>query len=462
MIYKKRTAPGIADGTADVSENILHMPKITVYKREEIVPYVTKQVSKRRIKRRLRKSRKRFFLTRAASVFLCFAFMLSFCAFMILRNGEKLPFASENVVFSKAVQKVQSTFSFFDRSDLSQEQSSVTSVTSDKSSFYLSEKQEDCTTVEKGNIKESVSDKSSDIDNPSALSLDSALSSDSGQNQTEETAVTVNKTVADTGGCDGEKLLPITTLCLAPENPFSLSNQTSYTPDIQGLLARKPESLENLTLSDKPLVLIIHTHATECYTSHNNVYPQGEATRTDNTDQNVVRVGKQIKDTLCDFGINAIHCTDLHDKPSFINAYGESADTVRQYLEEYPEIRFVIDVHRDAIIKEDGESVRAVSDVASQDYAQLMFVVGTDEGGYNHPAWQENLCLALHLQRSINEACPDLCRSINLRPVPFNQQLSSGYILLEAGTCANTLEQALFSAEVFASRLAKLILENKS
>ena len=133
---------------------------------------------------------------------------------------------------------------------------------------------------------------------------------------------------------------------------------------------------------------------------------------------------------------------------------------MRKYLEEYPSIRFVIDVHRDAIIRDDGESIKAVKNIGGQDYAQLMFVVGTDEKGHKHPNWKNNLSLALELQQSMEDTYPGLCRSINLRDVPFNQQLSDGYILLEVGTSANTLDEALLSARAFSENLARVIYEN--
>ena len=259
---------------------------------------------------------------------------------------------------------------------------------------------------------------------------------------------------------DGEKLLPITTLSLSPKNMLTLSNETSYKPNIELLSTNKPSSLENLTISGEPLVLILHTHATECYTEHDSAYPENEDTRSQDAEENMISVGEEMAKELSAFGISTLHCTKLHDEPSFINAYSESAKSVKEYLKKHPSIRFIIDVHRDAIIRNDGESIRLVNTLAKEDYAQTMFVVGTDASGTSHPHWKENLSLALHLQQKIEDSFPGLCRSINLRKVPFNQNLSDGYLLLEVGTSANTLSQAKNTAKAFARSLAKLILEN--
>lgn len=282
---------------------------------------------------------------------------------------------------------------------------------------------------------------------------------------TEEKQITREETVAVAGSVsesyvDGTTYYPITSLDLSADSLYVLSNGTSFSPDMEKLSMVTPKALENVEVTDEPLVLIVHTHGEECYTEHTDMYPMDESTRSADTEKNVVRVGKEIADTLLDFGINALHCTTMHDSESFINAYSGSASSVKEYLKEYPSIKFVIDVHRDAIIRDDGESIKAVTNIAGQDYAQIMFVVGTNELGHSHPQWRDNLSLALSLQKSIEDTYPSLCRSINLRNVPFNQQLSSGYLLLEVGTSANTLDEALRSARAFGENLARTVVSS--
>lgn len=277
--------------------------------------------------------------------------------------------------------------------------------------------------------------------------------------QENDEALAVDNSIS-TGFVDGTRFYPITSLDLSADSLYSLNNGTSFSPDMQMLSETSPSALDGVGEQDGPLVLILHTHGEECYTEHVDMYPEGEPTRSNDTEKNVVRVGKEISDTLSDFGIETLHCRKMHDSESFINAYSGSAASVREYLEEYPSIKIVIDVHRDAIIRDDGESIKAAVEIAGEDYAQIMFVVGTNELGHNHPDWQDNLSLALSLQQSIDSTYPSLCRSINLRNVPFNQQLSGGYLLLEVGTSANTLDEALRSARAFGENLARLLLSS--
>ena len=131
---------------------------------------------------------------------------------------------------------------------------------------------------------------------------------------------------------------------------------------------------------------------------------------------------------------------------------------MKGYLEKYPSIRFVIDLHRDAIELADGSRKKPVFESFGEKSAQLMFVVGTNAAGANHPDWQENLSLALVVQNEISKDYPQLFRSINLRTASFNQQLSSGYMLLECGSAANTLKEAENAAELFATGFARVIL----
>jgi len=64
------------------------------------------------------------------------------------------------------------------------------------------------------------------------------------------------------------------------------------------------------------------------------------------------------------------------------------------------------------------------------------------------------------MQESVNGMYPGLMRPINLRSVSFNEQLLPGYVLLEAGACGNTLEEAKRSVQAYGTVLAKRILEH--
>lgn len=277
---------------------------------------------------------------------------------------------------------------------------------------------------------------------------------------TNQAEVTVGTEAYGKTATDGEILYRVAGENMACDDVTSLANATGKTPDVNLLLERTPTALQSISINaDEPLVLIVHTHATECY----NSYPDPDfvsvstAVRNEDTSENVVGIGEKVSEILNGFGIPTVHSTRLCDRDSFVRAYSVSANEVRAYLEMYPSIRLVIDLHRDAIELADGTRKKPVFEAYGEDTAQLMFVVGTDEAGAVHPSWEENLCLALRVQSEISGDCPGLFRRINLRSASFNQQLSSGYMLLECGSAANTRAEAERAAEIFATGLARVI-----
>ena len=114
-------------------------------------------------------------------------------------------------------------------------------------------------------------------------------------------------------------------------------------------------------------------------------------------------------------------------------------------------------VHRDAQEDADGTPLGSVVTVGDEPSSQVMLVVGTDEGGLEHPNWSENLALALQVQAVANREYPSLMRNLNLRTERFNQHATKGSLLLEMGSTGNTLKQALVAARAIAESLAQVI-----
>ena len=101
----------------------------------------------------------------------------------------------------------------------------------------------------------------------------------------------------------------------------------------------------------------------------------------------------------------------------------------------------------------DGTVYAPVTDADGVRSAQLMFVVGTDEAGADHPGWRDNLALALRLQTALSDWYPTLMRDVNLRSASFNEQYAKGSLLIEAGAAGCTLDEALASVDLLADAL---------
>ena len=233
---------------------------------------------------------------------------------------------------------------------------------------------------------------------------------------------------------------------------IQINSGFAYSADLESLIT---QPLHWDLTGEEPAVLILHSHATESF-APTGEYTETTAYHTLDTQYNMVSVGAYVAELLRAGGISVIQDTTLHDNPSYNASYTNSREAVKKYLQQYPSIRLVLDLHRDSLEDEEGNQI--VKTVFSQGttLAPLMLVVGTDYGGLNHPDWQENLALALKLQTQIESFCPGLCRSINLRTQRFNQDLSGGALLVEVGASGNSHQEALRAAEMLAKGILSL------
>lgn len=233
-----------------------------------------------------------------------------------------------------------------------------------------------------------------------------------------------------------------------------VASDCAYSPDLEGLL-QLPLSWD--LCSGEPAVLIYHSHACECYTKEaGQVYAELVNCRTTDPEYNMVAVGAQLASMLEAAGITVIQDRQLHDEPSYNNAYHSSRASVEDYLQQYPSIRLVLDLHRDAATNSDGSRYATAATVDGEAAAQLMFVVGTDYTGSYHPNWQENLALALKMQVLLERLSPGITRPITLRGSRFNQDMSAGALIIEVGASGNTLSQALQAVPVLAQAIIEL------
>ena len=210
-----------------------------------------------------------------------------------------------------------------------------------------------------------------------------------------------------------------------------------------------------------PQVLIVHTHGSEAYTPDGaDTYVATGECRTTDTEKSVVRVGDEIAKVLTEMGLTVVHDTGLYDYPEYNGAYDRSLAAVEDWLEQYPTIQVVLDVHRDALIGADGTVYKPITTINGESCAQVMLVMGSN-ALYDHPGWLENLALAVQVQKEMNTLWATLARPIGLRENRYNQQTAPGAMLVEVGSHGNTLQEALAAARMFARALGAVLLEYK-
>lgn len=244
------------------------------------------------------------------------------------------------------------------------------------------------------------------------------------------------------------------------ENGY-IKNCTSISnADIQAQIQNPPYfTIED---TDEPQVLIMHTHTTESYVPFTGDYYDKTMSfrSTDNT-QNMSVVGDRIAAELEAAGIGVLHDTTQHDYPSYNGAYDRSQKTVEQYLAEYPSIKIVLDIHRDAIASGD-QVISAETEIDGKKAAQVMIISGCDDGTMGYPDYMKNLSFAAALQNQLEGDYPTLTRPILFDYRKYNQQLTTGSLLLEVGSHGNTLEQAAYTGELIGKSLGRLLNEMKN
>ncbi|MBR3991445.1 MAG: stage II sporulation protein P [Clostridia bacterium] len=271
---------------------------------------------------------------------------------------------------------------------------------------------------------------------------------------------------AEGGEADLPDTLPIRSVDVSSGERYgwSLINETPYGPDLEKTAAREraapalPE-IEKEYGQGAPAVLIIHTHGSEAYSPDGaETYGGDEQFRSLDPSETVAAVGDVMEAVLRERGIGVIHEKTMFDVTEFATAYDRAAAEIRRVIADEPSVSYVIDVHRDALITDAGECLRPVTETETGPAAQMMIVVGTDHAGSGHTGWEDNLSLALRIQRRIWERYPSLMRSVNLRSPSFNEQYTKGSLLLEVGAAGNSLNEAKRAAAIFAEALAEEII----
>ena len=254
------------------------------------------------------------------------------------------------------------------------------------------------------------------------------------------------------GQGSGEKYIP----CGAG----SIKNNTRQTAaDIAAEVAQPlPFAIEKDSAA--PQVLIMHTHATEDYRLSAGLwFAPGDGARSTDRSINMCAVGRVVADTLNAAGIHTLHDETLNDYPSYTGSYANSRTVVQQYLAQYPSIKVVLDVHRDAIETENGSRMAPVCTVDGRQAAQVMIICGCDNGTtVQLPDWRQNLRVAAAWERAMEGMYPGFTRPVLFSYRFYNQDLTTGSLLIEIGGHGNNLNEALYAGQLAAKGLAAALL----
>lgn len=198
--------------------------------------------------------------------------------------------------------------------------------------------------------------------------------------------------------------------------------------------------VEKTDVSSSPQVYIYNTHQTESY-SMKTLEPY-------NITPSVMMASYLMKEHFQKEGIETIvEETNISDYMKeqgyqYAESYVASRTFVESILKKYPDLKLIIDLHRDAI-PHDSSTIT----IGEKNYAKVLFIVGM-----NNPNYQPNLSLAQSLSDLINQSYPKLSRGImsksgsNVNGL-YNQDLNGNMILLELGANENTIDEVQNTVE---------------
>ena len=229
---------------------------------------------------------------------------------------------------------------------------------------------------------------------------------------------------------------------------LAVLNSAGVEADFEALL-RRPLTW-NLR-DGEPAVLILHTHTTESYTRQDEPYEEDSAWRTLDGGYNMLSIGEAVAELLEQANIRTIQDRTVHDYPSYSGSYAHARETLASLLEEYPTIRMVLDLHRDAAEAPSGGQYRTLAASEGEPCAQLMAVMGTGFSGF-----EENLSLALKLMAQLERQRAGITRPLVVRRAGFNQDLCPGAVLIEVGAAGNSRDEALLAAKELANAIIAL------
>ena len=234
-------------------------------------------------------------------------------------------------------------------------------------------------------------------------------------------------------------------------NATSLSSEAIHRPP-----TLPPDtSIKPTPPQDDPHILIMHTHTTESYQpDESGYYDPDYICRTTDSDKNMTAVGAAMAKEFEKRGIRTYHDTTVHDYPSYNGSYDRSRETVLSLLKKYPSIKVVLDVHRDAIERENGEVIAPTVMINGRSCAQVMIICGCDDGTMNMPDCMKNLRTASLFQQHMEGRYKGLTRPVLFDYRKYNQDLTTGSLLIEVGGHGNSLEQAIYAAELSAGGIA--------
>lgn len=232
------------------------------------------------------------------------------------------------------------------------------------------------------------------------------------------------------------------------QNVFGLDKQKEET------VSNNYDSIENVVVEEnKDIVYIYNTFQTDKYKSNYfNSY---------SVSSYVTQASFMLKEYLSSFNIGSIveeeSVVKVLKKQNIMysNTYAASRILMEEASNNHPDLEMFFDLQ-----VSDYEREATTVEINGENYAKILFVVGTDNGTY-----LENQEFATELNGILESINPALSRGVSLRGGVgyqgiYNQDFSSKVLLIQVGGINNTIDEVNRSMKILAEVIATYKEEN--
>mgnify|MGYP001851590257 FL=1 len=232
------------------------------------------------------------------------------------------------------------------------------------------------------------------------------------------------------------------------QNVFGLDKQKEET------VSNNYDSIENVVVEEnKDIVYIYNTFQTDKYKSNYfNSY---------SVSSYVTQASFMLKEYLSSFNIGSIVEEESVVKVlkeqniMYSNTYAASRILMEEASKNHPDLEMFFDLQ-----VSDYEREATTVEIDGENYAKILFVVGTDNGTY-----LENQEFATELNGILESINPALSRGVSLRggvgyQGVYNQDFSSKVLLIQVGGINNTIDEVNRSMKILAEVIATYKEEN--
>ena len=226
--------------------------------------------------------------------------------------------------------------------------------------------------------------------------------------------------------------------------PKNFLKKTYYTNDKKKKLEKK------LTITKEPIIYIYNSHQTEEYMPTSFV----EYSVRPTVEMNNYILEEKFENEGFTTYVEEERIKEILNKNNwnYAGSYLASRTLLEKRKQEYPSLKYFIDVHRDSLPKS-----RTTVTINEKDYATILFIVGLENKNY-----QENLSFTEKINNKLNEKYPNLSKGIYKKEGEgvngvYNQDFSPRTILVEMGGPENSIEEVLNTSLAFSDCFLEVI-----